>query len=67
MPHLLTKLTNPSRHILKRLSHQPLSYIDGSRPLNLIYELQRYSRELLRILQLHKPSLLLPLYLSGTV
>ena len=67
MPHLLTKLTNPSRHILKRLSHQPLFIIDKLSLSNLIYELQRYNRELLHIWQLHKPSLLLPPYLSGTV
>ena len=27
MPHILTKLTNPLRHILKRLTHQPLFYL----------------------------------------
>ncbi len=26
---LLTKLTNPLRHILKRLTHQPLFFIDS--------------------------------------
>ena len=64
---LLTKLTNPLRHILKRLSHQPLFYYRQLSLSNLIYELQQYSRELLHILQLHKPSLLLLPYLSGTV
>ena len=46
---LLTKLTNPLRHILKRLSHQPLFYYRQLSLSNLIYELQQYSRELLRI------------------
>ena len=64
---LLTKLTNPLRHILKRLSHQPLFYYRQLSLSNLIYELQQYSRELLHILLLHKPSLLLLPYLSGTV
>ena len=63
---LLTKLTNPLRHILKRLSHQPLFYYRQLSLSNLIYELRQYNRALLHILQLHKPSLLLPLYLSGT-
>ena len=36
-------------------------------PSNLTCVLQRYSRELPRILQLHKPSLLPLPYLSGTV
>ena len=49
MPHILTKLTNPLRHILKRLSHQPLFYYRQLSLSNLIYELQQYSRELLRI------------------
>ena len=48
---LLTKLTNPLRHILKRLSHQPLFYCRQLSLSNLIYELQQYSRELLHILQ----------------
>ena len=64
---LLTKLTNPLRHILKRLSHQPLFYYRQLSLSNLIYELQQYSRELLHTLQLHKSSLLLLPYLSGTV
>lgn len=32
---LLTKLTNPLRHILKRLTHQPLFMIDSFRSLIL--------------------------------
>ncbi len=64
---LLTKLTNPLRHILKRLTHQPLVLYRWLSPSNLTCVLQRYSRELPRILQLHKPSLLPLPYLSGTV
>ena len=67
MPHILTKLTNPLRHILKRLTHQPLVLYRWLSPSNLTCVLQRYSRELPRILQLHKPSLLPLPYLSGTV
>ena len=63
---LLTKLTNPLRQSLKRLMHQPLFLYGWLSPSNLTCVLQQYSRELLRILQLHKPSLLLLPYLSET-
>ena len=67
MPHILTKLTNPLRHILKEAVAPASFYYRQLSLSNLIYELQQYSRELLHILQLHKPSLLLLPYLSGTV
>lgn len=66
MPHILTKLTNP-RGIFKEAVASTSFYYRQLSLSNLIYELRQYNRELLHILQLHKPSLLLPLYLSGTI
>lgn len=64
---LLTKLTNPLRHILKRPSYQSPFYYRWLSPYNLICEPQQYSQELLRIWLLHKPNLLLPPCHWGTV